>query len=362
MIRARSTASIAAVMFLAVASIIGCFKPAAPHDPSSLQTSNATNSKENHVDGKATPADSRTQMARSASVTSSPACNHLAELWDFDAPEESARRFQEAARDAAAASDSTCELEALTQLARAHGLQGNFDEANRILDRVDARLDGAAPSRPALRSKLERGRVLNGSKQKDAAYPLFVEAWHLARQLGEDGLAVDAAHMVAIAKLNEPDVSLDWNLEALALAESSAAEDAQRWRGSLYNNIGWTHFERDEYEKALAVFRQAVAFREKQAQPKPLLIAKWSVARTLRALKRTNEALAAQKQLVAEYETLGLEPTGFVYEELAECKLELGQPGHRELFARAYSLLSKNEWLTQDEPQRIERLLRLSKP
>jgi tetratricopeptide (TPR) repeat protein len=355
--------AIAIVTLFAVAAIIAsCGKPGAPGVASGPRAPNATNSKANHIDEKVPSAHSPAPMTRSAPARARPTCDHLTELWDFDAPENSARRFEKAAQDAAAASDSSCELEALTQLARARGLQGNFDDANRVLDQVDHRLAGDVANRPALRSKLERGRVLNSSKHPDAAYALFVDAWHLARQLGEDGLAVDAAHMVAIAKLKEPDLALEWNLKALELAQSSSADDARGWLGSLYNNIGWTYFEAGDYEDALAVFRQGVEVREKQPQPKPLLIAKWSVARTLRALKRTEEALAAQERLLAEYETRGLEPTGFVYEELAECKLELGQPGHHALFARAYSILSEDKWLAENEPQRLERLLRLSKP
>lgn len=81
---------------------------------------------------------------------------------------------------------------------------------------------------------------------------------------------------------------------------------------------------------------------------------------TLRALHKTEEALHAQQQLRRECETNDVEPTGFVYEELAECRLELGQPGYRELFAKAHAILSKDAWLAENEPERLERLLRLS--
>ena len=58
-------------------------------------------------------------------------------LWDFDDPEVSERRF----REAAAATDDAEERRLLdTQIARALGLQGRFDEANRALDGVDARM------------------------------------------------------------------------------------------------------------------------------------------------------------------------------------------------------------------------------
>src|SRR5688572_19009471 len=125
-------------------------------------------------------------------------CAHLKDLWNFDKPGESEQRFLAAARTSAADDDTACELEALTQAARAQGLQRRFDEAHKTLDEVDRRLRGTPAGRVALRSKLERGRVFNSSKQLEPAYTSFVEAWELARALGEDGLAVDAAHMVAI--------------------------------------------------------------------------------------------------------------------------------------------------------------------
>jgi tetratricopeptide (TPR) repeat protein len=288
-------------------------------------------------------------------------CAHLKSLWDFAKPEESERRFIAAARASAAGNDTACELEALTQAARAQGLQRRFDEAHKTLDEVDARLRGAPAGRVALRSKLERGRVFNSSKQQEPAYALFVAAWELARALGEDGLAVDAAHMVAIAKIKEPEAALEWNLKALGLAQASAAEDARAWLGSLYNNIGWTYFDRGDYAQALQVFEQGVAFRAQQRGLKPLLIAKWCVARTFRALGRTKEALAAQRTLQTEYEQNGMPPDGYLYEELAELHLELGQPGHQQLFDLAHAALSKDPWFVESERERLERMFRLSR-
>jgi tetratricopeptide (TPR) repeat protein len=294
-----------------------------------------------------------------AQATPAPPCAGLDELWDHDHPELSAVRFREAAAGFASSGDTGCELEALGQLARAEGLQRKFDDAHRVLDDVDRRLAGMPVGRAALRSKLERGRVLNSSKQPDRATPLFVEAWELARRLGEDGLAVDAAHMVAIARMSVPDEALAWNHRAIELAETSASEAARRWMGSLYNNTGWVHFERGEYERALELFQKGVGVREQQGKLVPLLIARWTVGRTLRALGRTEEALLLQENLRASFEANGEPPDGFVYEELAECTLALGKPGHAALFRRAHEILSEDAAFREAEPERLERLRRL---
>src|SRR5690606_25466692 len=196
---------------------------------------------------------------------------YLDEFWDFGDPEASEQRFVGAARQAAASGATDCELEALTQQARARGLRGDLDGAHEILEGVRIRLPRER-ARPNLRYLLERGRALNSAERADAATRFFAEAWRLARKLGDDGLAVDAAHMVAITRSRDPDAALEWNLRAIELAQSSPDESAQRWLGSLYNNTGWTYFERNEYERAHALFERAVEFRRQQGKLVPLLV------------------------------------------------------------------------------------------
>jgi tetratricopeptide (TPR) repeat protein len=85
-------------------------------------------------------------------------------------------------------------------------------------------------------------------------------------------------------------------------------------------------------------------------------IALWAEARTLRSLGRVEEALALQQELLREFDTLG-EPDGYVYEELAECLAALGHDDEaRPYFARAYETLSRDPWLAESEPARLERL------
>jgi tetratricopeptide (TPR) repeat protein len=296
-----------------------------------------------------------------ALYATSPVAAHLDDLWDFTQPVESALRFANAAQDACAAGDGTVELEALTQQARGLGLAGESDWANSILDTVDRRLSLAQNCRPAVRAKLERGRLMNSAKQPALARPMFLEAWELARQFGEDGLAVDAAHMIALATIGEPDVALAWNLSALEFAEQSDQLDARRWLGALYNNIGWTYFEQGKLQQALAVFERAVTFRQQDVTVKPLLIAKWCVARTLRALQRLPDALTAQQALLGEYEAAGIASTGFVYEELGECTLALGMTGHESHFQRAHALLLLDEAFAAREPARVARIRQLGR-
>jgi len=68
------------------------------------------------------------------------------------------------------------------------------------------------------------------------------------------------------------------------------------------------------------------------------------------------ESLAIQREL--EKQIADLEnPDGYVYEELAECLHALGwRDEAKPNFRRAHELLSKDPWLNESEPERIERL------
>lgn len=283
--------------------------------------------------------------------------------WDFQDPAGTERVFRALLPEVA--SDPPRHAELLSQIARAEGLQHRFDDAHRTLDQAEALMRDtpraaagtAAWARADLRCILERGRVFNSSGDPVAASERFVAALERARAAGEENLAVDAAHMLGISE--PPEHRLAWNLEALAMAERATEARARAWRGSLYNNIGWTLHDAGEYERALDMFERALAFRIEQAKPRETRIARWCVARTLRSLGRIPEALEQQRELLAEAERLN-EPDGFVYEELGECLLALDRGAEAAPhFARAHELLAADPWLAGNEPARIERLARI---
>ena len=181
----------------------------------------------------------------------------------------------------------------------------------------------------------------------------------MARESGEDSFAVDAAHMAAIVEL--PENQPEWNLKALELAEGSTDPRAGKWKGSLYNNIGWTFFESNEYDKALDMFQKALRFRQEQGQTREVRIAQWCLAKTLRVLNRTHEALEIQRMLREDCYKVG-ERSGHVYEELGECLIALGRVGEaRSFLAIAYEELAKDSSLVENEPARLVRLKELGK-
>jgi len=277
----------------------------------------------------------------------------LDELWDYDDPAASEARFRTAVEAAEASGDRTAAAEARTQLARALGLQGRFTDGHDLLDRVDA--DHPADDRVRVRSRLERGRLWRSSGDVAASVVPFEGAWELARSLGEDGLAVDAAHMLALVAA--PPGEATWHERAMDLADTSPDPVARKWRGSLWNNIGWARFDAGDFEGALTAFETALAARREQGQVKEIRIAEWCVARCIRALGRPSDALAIQERLAAETAAAGEPESGFGAEEIGECLLDLGRGEEaRPHFARAADLLAADAWLAEHEPDRIARL------
>jgi tetratricopeptide (TPR) repeat protein len=272
-------------------------------------------------------------------------------LWNYDEPAASEQRFRDLLP--AAEPGSAAHAALLTQVARAQGLQRQFEAAHTTLDEAQ-RLLTDAMTEPRIRYLLERGRVYNSARQVDQAAPLFRAAWELATTSAQDFYAVDAAHMLGICE--PPDEQIAWNEKALALAEISGDARARGWAGSLYNNLGWTYHDQGDYARALGLFEKGVAFRQAQGQTAQWRIARWCVARCLRSLGRVTEALAQQEALHEEHGNAGTRD-GFVLEELGECLLALGRAEEaRPYFRHAYVELAQDPWLQEGEPARLERL------
>lgn len=275
-------------------------------------------------------------------------------LWSFSKPADTEVKFRELLPAAENSGSLDYKLQLLTQIARTQGLQRKFDEAHKTLDSVEKSLDKKTPV-AEIRYILERGRVFNSSKKQEQALPLFVKSYELAVERKEDNLAVDAAHMVAIAEPTA-DKQMEWNLKALDMAEKSKNEKARGWLGSLYNNMGWTYHDSKKYNQALDMFKKALAFREAKGEASSIRTAKWTVARVHRSLDKIEEALKIQKALEAEFDKLP-EKDGYVFEELGELYLVKKMNAEsKKYFALAYKELSKDEWMKANEAKRLERM------
>jgi tetratricopeptide (TPR) repeat protein len=180
-------------------------------------------------------------------VTDSLTQARLDELWTFDDARRSVDRFRDELTRAPAGSELAAEL--TTQLARALGLQERFAEVESLLDSVDG-----GSGVVLARALLERGRLRNSSGHPDAAIGLFEEALAVASAIGNDFLAIDAAHMLGIADRARV---AHWTARALETVDETTDRRAKRWAVSLHNNLGRSFVELGNLSAALAEFELA---------------------------------------------------------------------------------------------------------
>jgi tetratricopeptide (TPR) repeat protein len=166
----------------------------------------------------------------------------------------------------------------------------------------------------AVRLLLEQGRLYRSSGDPEHARPFFDEAATAAERAGLDELRVDALHMTALTSGPAEQVAVIEH--ALAVAGASSDPRARDWDASLLNNLGMTHADAGEFGRALVVFEDALAARERIGDPGRTRVARWMVAWALRNLGRRDQALALQRALKSELDALD-EEDPYVDEELA---------------------------------------------
>ncbi|MET1063549.1 MAG: hypothetical protein ABWX85_01090 [Arthrobacter sp.] len=192
---------------------------------------------------------------------------NLDELWDFDDPRASEARFRTAMSAGSYDADERAELE--TQLGRAIGLQGRYEEADALLDAIDAEEPTVA-----VRVVLERGRVLNSSGHPEMAVPLFEQAAELADHLGEEFLAVDALHMLAIADSAHAEI---WTRSALEYASTVHDDRTKRWLVALHSNLGWTLHDAGRCTEARVEFQLAEQWADRIGTPRQQELAREAI-------------------------------------------------------------------------------------
>jgi len=235
--------------------------------------------------------------------------DRLRPLWDFDDLELSSERLS--AQLEMEESDAG-RAEVMTQLARVAGLRGDFDAGEALVDEAVQLAGGSVVA--VARIDLERGRLRRSSGDREAALPLFEAAFATAVAAGESFVAADAVHMAALAAPDR-DSFVAWTERGIELAE--ADDGARYWIGPLLNNLGWEHFEAGELDLALDSFERALGARlDDPDNGSAIALARYAVGRALRALDRTDEAIA-QLELAVEWAERAGTPDGWYHEELA---------------------------------------------
>ena len=247
------------------------------------------------------------------------------EYWDFEDPSASEIKFRDLLDKGNLSREEY--LEVWAQIARTFSLRRDCLHCHTLLDEHwDEAV--AIGGRPKACFELERGRAFRSGKEVEKSIPFFESAV----LSGDDDLKVDAMHMLAI--ISESEDAIHINKDALAFTMASSQPWAQRWEGTLCNNLAWSFFEAQDYATALKYFQQAVDARTKFGQTTSIHVAKWCVGHCHRMAGNLEKALEIQMEL-----SLG-EPDGYVSEELGEIFLAQGNPEAAKLhFAKAVELL-----------------------
>jgi len=244
----------------------------------------------------------------------------------------------------------------LAREARAKGLSGDFAGGHGVLDAAAEMADEGQQAQAMI--AIERGRLFNSAGLPADALPLFETAWRLAQEAGDHDLAVDAAHMMAIA--SPLPAAADWTRKALAYMDANPTSPF--WRPMLHHNLGWTYFEAGRFDQALASFIREERLRKQSGSVQALRIARYAVVRTFRALGQFDEAIDIGEMAVALADQTN-DAAPFLYEELAECHAASGNEERSRYFAkRAHEALSGDTAFARNEPLRLVRLSELAEP
>lgn len=280
--------------------------------------------------------------------------DRLRSLWDFDDLDTTEGNLQDQlAREAT----NEGRAEVLTQLARVEGLRNEFEAGERLVEEAE-HLAGDSDTARA-RIDLERGRLRRSSGKTDAALPLFESAFAISLEAGEYFIAVDAAHMAALAAPDR-DGFLAWTQRGIDLA--GARGEAGYWLGPLLNNLGWELYEAGDLAGALEAFERALSARERDpTNAAAIEIARYAVGKTLRALGRPGAAIPLLEQAVAWAASEGASD-GWFHEELAEEYAALGRASEaRAQAGLALPLLLDADPSFADNAERAARLRSLAR-
>ncbi|MEI8134425.1 MAG: hypothetical protein WCH46_05005 [bacterium] len=273
-------------------------------------------------------------------------------LWNYNDPIETETKFRELLPLAVSSGDHSYHAQLLTQIARTFSLRSQFAEAHTLLEGVrDMLSDDMKLAR--VRYLLELGRTFNSSNQQNLAMPIFIEASELASTIGEESLAIDAIHMIAIAE-RDPIKQVEWNLKGIEMAVAS--EKARAWLRALYNNIGESFLVLKDYVNALEHFRKLEAYEIERKGSADIFIKK-DIAKCLRFLGNPENAADLMQNTLDELLSK-TEDDGYIREELAEDLFALGKSDEAKIhFKRAFELLSIDGWYkTNGNLSRLEEL------
>ncbi len=212
------------------------------------------------------------------------------------------------------------EVEALSQIARMHLIQGRPDEGRQWLERAQGR---ATDSDPMGWSRYlgVKGRFEWKADSLPAARKTFDEMYVYCNTNALWGRAVDAAHMLAIVAAT-PEEQVEWSRRGIDAAQAGAQE---QWLGPLWNNLAVSFDERGQHDSALECFTKARHYHWQYSGEVAKLFADYHIGMTYRKLGKFEEAGQWLRPVLAWAERLGNHSAiGQACEDLGEIAIATG--------------------------------------
>ncbi len=217
--------------------------------------------------------------------------------WNFDDPAASEAVFRDLLETT---QDAVDRVVVQTQIARALGLQGKFDEGMNLIDSLPD-IDHTTLAWQAI----EMGRLHRSKGEIESAGANFILAMTQSDQEEEErpdpvleSLHVDALHMYALVL--SPADQIAFTKEALAKVNQSANPLVRRWSVTFLNNLGMAYSEVGDWQSAYAAFLDAQGDARQQGDEGRIFVARYMVGWALRNLSRTDDALAHMTALQSD--------------------------------------------------------------
>ncbi len=201
--------------------------------------------------------------------------------------------FQQAAELAEGEGNIPLLVEALSMVSRCHLIRDEVNHGRPWIERAKALAD---PTNPLAWSRYlgVRGRFEWKEGNNAIATATFREMYAFCLKHEQHSRAIDAAHMVAIT--GERDEQIEWAMKGIQAAEEGAIEG---WLGPLWNNLGATYDDMQQYEDALEAYLKARHYHWKVGDEHAKLVADWAVGRTYRRLGQYQQALQWLRPVLA---------------------------------------------------------------
>lgn len=213
------------------------------------------------------------------------------------------------------------ETEALAQVARVHLKKGNKEEGRKVLEQA---AEKASDSDPMGWSRYlgVRGRYEWKDDDLAAARATFDTMYVYCNTNALWGRAVDAANMLSIVS-ETTDEQIEWSKRGIEAAEAGGAES---WLGPLWNNLGATYYDMQQFDSALRAFIKAREYHWQFSGEIAKLYADYHVGMTYRNLGRFEKAGQWLRPVLAWAERLGDHSAiGQVCQDLGEIEIAEGR-------------------------------------